>query len=75
MWSFIFIFEKLLNNIVVCITNCVENDHSKSNELAIELTETNIIMDLLYLTRDGFNIDMRKNCGRLIAHLTKKDER
>jgi hypothetical protein len=66
--------EKLINNCILCITNCV-NDQDEGEKLAKRLTDTNIIMDLLYLTRDGFNMEMRKTCGGLIARLTKKDER
>ena len=53
------------------MSHCVEN----SDKLAQKLTSTNIMMDLLYLTRDGFNSEMQKNCGILISKLVKKDER
>ena len=66
--------EKLINNCILCITNCVD-DKNEGEMLAKRLTKTNIIMDLLYLTRDGLNIEMRKTCGGLIARLTQKDER
>ena len=66
--------EKLINNCILCISNCVD-DENEGEKLAKRLTKTNIIMDLLYLTRDGFNFEMRKNCGGLIARLTRKDEK
>lgn len=63
--------ESVINNSVLCLTCCVE----KSPSLGANLTETNIIMDLLYLARDGLNLDLRKNCGILIAKLVKKDNK
>jgi hypothetical protein len=32
-------------------------------------------MDLLYLARDGNNIEMRKACGILLAKLAKSNEK
>jgi hypothetical protein len=66
--------EKLVNNCVVCMSNCVD-DPLLGKNIASNLTDSNIIMDLLYLCRDGFNLEMRKNCGGLIARLTRQDER
>ena len=63
--------EALINNSAICLSNCVET----SKKLAENLAEYNIIMDLLYLTRDGLNIEMRKNCGILIAKLCKQEEK
>lgn len=63
--------EVFINNSVLCMSHCVETDLG----LAQRLAETNIIMDLLYLTRDGYNKDLQKNCGILIAKLVKQDER
>jgi hypothetical protein len=54
------------------MTNCI--DHNEDN-FASELVKTNIIMDLLYLARDGVNKYMQKNCGILISRLVKKDEK
>ncbi|CAF0754743.1 unnamed protein product [Brachionus calyciflorus] len=63
--------ETVISNSVLCMSYCVESD----DKLAQLLIKTNIMMDLLYLTRDGFNAEMQKNCGILIAKLAKKDER
>lgn len=63
--------EKLISNAVLCMSNCVESD----DHLVHNLLKTNIIMDLLYLTRDGYNANLQKNCGILIAKLAKKDQR
>ncbi|RNA00456.1 Tetratricopeptide repeat 12, partial [Brachionus plicatilis] len=63
--------EVAISNAVLCMSNCVESD----DKLAERLLKTDIIMDLLYLTRDGYNIDLQKNCGILIAKLAKKDQR
>ncbi len=65
--------ETIINNAVLCMSNCVEN--ASDVKLAAKLTSTNIIMDLLYLTRDGYNPAMQKNCGILISKLVKKDEK
>jgi hypothetical protein len=64
--------ETVINNSVLCMTNCAESSDGK---LSAALASTNIIMDLLYLTRDGYNAAMQKNCGILISKLVKKDER
>lgn len=63
--------EPVISNAILCINNCVES----SDDLVQQLLKTNIIMDLLYLTRDGYNPDLQKNCGILIAKLAKKDHR
>lgn len=63
--------ETLISNCVLCMSHCVETDQ----KLAKRLAETNIVMDLLYLTRDGFNVDMQKNCGILLAKMAKQDEK
>lgn len=63
--------ETVINNSVLCISNCVERDV----KVAQVMVKSNIIMDLLYLARDGLNQEMRKNCGILIAKLVKKDDR
>lgn len=63
--------ETLISNTVLCMSNCVESD----DHLVQSLLKTNIVMDLLYLTRDGYNNDLQKNCGILIAKLAKKDKR
>ena len=63
--------ETVINNSVLCMSHCVES----CDKLAKKLLSTNIIMDLLYLTRDGFNPEMQKNCGVLISRLAKKDEK
>lgn len=65
--------EAQINNAVLCMNNCVSQ--CPSQKLATRLAPTNIIMDLLYLTRDGLNKDMQKNCGILIAKLCKSDDK
>lgn len=64
--------EPLLNNCILCMSHCVDSD---DGVLATNLTQTNIIMDLLYLARDGFNREMQKNSGILISKLVKKNEK
>lgn len=64
--------ESVINNAILCMSKCAENE---APDLAKRLTNTNIMMDLLYLARDGHNAEMRKNCGILIAKLVKHDER
>ena len=51
------------------MSHCVENDR----KLASRLADTNIVMDLLYLARDGARQEMQKNCGILISKLVKND--
>ena len=63
--------ETIVNNAILCISNCVEEE----NDLAQNLTNCNIIMDLLYLIGNGANMEMKKNAGILVAKLSKKDER
>lgn len=63
--------ESLINNSILCMSQCVERNVS----LGELLTKTNIVMDLLFLARDGFNLEMRKSCGILIAKLVKSDNR
>ncbi len=64
--------ETVVNNAILCISNCVEDDFS----LAKNLTQSNIIMDLLYLIGNANeSVEMRKNAGILVAKLAKKDER
>ena len=63
--------ESLLNNAILCMNNCVET----SAAVAHSLTEVNIIMDLVYLARDGRNKELQKNCGILIAKLCKQDNK
>ena len=67
--------ETQINNAILCMSNCVDVAGAKSKKLAQQLAQTNIIMDLLYLTRDGHKMDMQKNCGILIAKLCKTDEK
>ncbi len=63
--------EKRINNGVLVMSNCV----GASSGFGEELIESNIVMDLLYLARDGLNKEMQKNCGILIARLCKSNER
>jgi len=63
--------EASINNSVLCITKCLEIDLTLSDRLI----STDIIMDLLYLARDGQNIEMRKSCGILLAKLAKTNEK
>jgi hypothetical protein len=65
--------EAQINNAVLCMNNCVSQ--CPSEKMATLLARTDIIMDLLYLTRDGLNKDMQKNCGIMIAKLCKADEK
>lgn len=65
--------EAQINNAVLCMNNCVSQ--CPARKLATRLAPTDIIMDLLYLTRDGLNKDMQKNCGILIAKLCKSDDK
>ncbi len=67
--------ETQINNATLCISNCIDVTSKTSDKLALNLSNTNIIMDLLYMTRDGRNSDMQKNCGILIAKLCKKNEK
>ena len=67
--------ESIVNNSILCISNCLEQERENENSLAKTLAESNIIMDLLYLIGNGTNIEMRKNAGILVAKLAKKDER
>lgn len=67
--------ETQINNSAMCMSNCVNTPSEKSTRLAQLLAKTNIIMDLLYLARDGQNASMKKNCGILMAKLCKADER
>jgi hypothetical protein len=48
-------------------------DFDKS--IADYFTQTNIIMDLLYLTRDLYKNDAQKNCAILIAKLVKQNKK
>jgi hypothetical protein len=63
--------ETLINNVTLSITFCFNTD----NGLADRMASTNIIMDLLYLTRDGHGDSMRKNCAILIAKLAKNSKK
>ena len=63
--------EVAINNAMICMSNCVES----SQTLANKLCDCNIMMDLLYLARDGRNVEMQKNCGILIAKLCKQQEK
>ena len=63
--------EVLINNAILCMTHCIDEDETISKQLA----KTNIIMDLLYLTRDLNRKDAQKNCGILLAKLSKYDEK
>ena len=53
------------------MTHCVDENQI----VAKLLTKTNIVMDLLYLTRDMIKKDAQKNCGILLAKLAKNDEK
>jgi len=63
--------EASINNSILCITNCLESDSTLSDRLI----STDIIMDLLYLARDGHSTEMRKTCGILLAKLAKSNEK
>jgi len=63
--------ETRINNGVLVMSNCV----SASEKFSESLSKTDIMMDLLYLARDGLNKEMQKNCGILIARLCKTCER
>lgn len=63
--------ESLLNNAILCMSHCVET----SANVAQSLAETNVVMDLVYLARDGRNKELQKNCGILIAKLCKQDNK
>jgi hypothetical protein len=53
------------------MTHCLDEKQSISKLL----TNTNIVMDLLYLTRDIRKKEAQKNCGILLAKLSKYDEK
>ena len=53
------------------MTHCIDERPSISKLL----TNTNIVMDLLYLARDMRKKDGQKNCGILLAKLSKYDEK
>lgn len=63
--------ESLINNSVLGIINCIDCDEGE--RVCIELTKTNIVMDLIYLARDGLKKDLQKNCGILLAKMSKKN--
>lgn len=63
--------EILINNCCLCLSHLVEHDKS----IADYFTKTNIIMDLLYLTRDLYKNEAQKNCAILIAKLVKQNEK
>ena len=66
--------ESLINNSVLCIINCIESD-GEGDKVCVELTKTNIVMDLIYLARDGLRKDLQKNCGILLAKMSKKNNK
>jgi hypothetical protein len=53
------------------MTNCVDEDKN----IACEITNTNIVMDLLYLTRDLNKKEAQKSCAILLAKLTRQNEK
>lgn len=63
--------EVLINNTILCMTHCVD----ENDLVAVKLTKTNIVMDLLYLTRDMNKKEAQKTCAILLAKLAKKDEK
>ena len=66
--------ETQINNAALTMSNCVNNSSQGALNLSKKLADGNIMMDLLYLTRDGQSKDMQKNCGILIAKLCKSDQ-
>jgi hypothetical protein len=53
------------------MSNCVDKDKN----VADELTKTNIVADLLYMTRDLNTKEAQKSCGILLAKLTRQNEK
>ena len=64
--------ERRINNAVLVLSNCVSASSVRFGEALIG---SDVVMDLLYLARDGLNKDMQKNCGILLARLCKMSER
>ena len=58
--------EQVLGNASLCLSHC-----ATLPKVSAALAKTNVIMDLLVLTRDGNNTSVRHNCAILIAKLTQ----